>query len=60
MDNGSLYLMADISIKGVSYVLATVYGSNKDDPEFYVKFFEHMSNELNKLIIAGDWSVHIL
>jgi len=56
-ERGNL-LSVKLNIAGLEFVLVTLYGPNKDDPDFYVKL-EHLvsQNSEHPIIICGDWNL---
>ena len=56
-DNGR-YVIIDIEIDDTRLTLASVYGPNNDDPDFFIKFINDIESIQNDhRVIAGDWNL---
>ena len=56
-DNEGRYIILDIEVDDIRFTLATVYGPNNDDPNFFTDFIEKIENlENDNRIIGGDWN----
>ena len=56
-ENGN-FIITDITVEDKRLTLAIVYGPNSDDPNFYLKLFEHINSfENESVIIVGDWNL---
>lgn len=57
IDQSGRYIILDIKVGSQQFILANIYGPNKDDPVFYVKLFESIeSRENDSMILAGDFN----
>ena len=57
-DNKGRYIILDISIKQVRLTLATIYGPNSDDQDFFNEFIDSIESIPNDNRIVGvDWNV---
>ena len=57
IDTEGRYVIIDIEIDTIRLTLASVYGPNEDNPEFFLNFVEHIESfENDNRIIAGDWN----
>ena len=57
-DNKGRYIILDISIKQVRLTLATIYGPNSDDQDFFNEFIDSIESIPNdNRIVGGDWNV---
>ena len=57
---GGNYVIVDLTIQDQNITLCSVYGPNKDDPDFYRQMFqtiEQMGND--SIILGGDWNLVI-
>ena len=55
--NGN-YLILDINIEGINFILVNIYGPNEDKPKFYSelrKKYKSLNNE--RIILCGDWNL---
>ena len=55
--NGN-YLILDINIEGISFILVNIYGPNEDEPKIYSelrKKYKSLNNE--RIILCGDWTL---
>ena len=51
-------LILDLQVYGTPFVLAVVYGPNKDQPDFYSTLRDYLIEKDNKpIIICGDWKL---
>ena len=51
-------LILDLEVCGTQFVLAVVYGPNKDQPDFYSTLRDYLIEKDNKpIIICGDWNL---
>ena len=51
-------LIIDLELCGTPTVLVVLYGPNKDQPSFYSKLRDYLSEKDNKpIIICGDWNL---
>ena len=56
-DSEGRYIIMDIEIDNLQFTLASVYGPNADDPEFYLNFIETVELLGNdNRIVGGDWN----
>ena len=52
------YIFASFSSMGKDFLLISVYGPNRDDPEFYNEIEQYIKEVgFSHLIIAGDWNL---
>jgi exonuclease III len=57
-DKEGNFLQAKISVNGLEFILTTIYGPNKDTPDFYQRLRESLSQERElPNIICGDWNL---
>ena len=51
------FLAIRVSIKGIVYILCSIYGPNSHCPEFFIQLYNAI-NQLGRhpIIIAGDWN----
>ena len=56
--NGN-YLLLDITIEGSRCTLVTIYGPNRDEPDFYDNLKKNILklNDDNPVVICGDWNL---
>ena len=51
-------LILDLEVCGTHFVLAVIYGPNKDQPDFYSTIRDYLTDKVNKpIIICGDWNL---
>ena len=50
-------LILEIEIEGKMVTLINIYGSNRDDPDFYKIILKKINEKENSVIIAGDFLV---
>lgn len=57
MDNDGRFIIMDLKIEEVSFVLVNVYGPSNDDPVFYTKLFQNIdSRENDSILMASDFN----
>jgi len=57
-DEGGNLLSVKLTIAGLEFLLVTLYGPNKDDPEFYVNLESLISqNSEYPVVVCGDWNL---
>jgi len=57
-DEEGNYLQATLKVNGLDFVLATVYGPNRDKPKFYHKIMENLIQKCEyPIILCGDWNL---
>ena len=54
-DSNGRYIALNASVNDIDLTLVSMYGPNKDDPDFYDKFFENLNSfAKGEIIICGD------
>ena len=57
IDEDGRYIIIDLELDSFRLLLCTVYGPNKDEPEFFIKFIQAIESfEISNYVIAGDWN----
>lgn len=57
-DTNGNFIIVIIEIKKEDYLLANLYGPNKDEPDFYRQFQNVLADmNVQNVIIAGDWNL---
>ena len=52
------YILLDISINKQRFTFGSIYGPNKDCPNFFVKLFEEIECFQNaSIVLCGDWNI---
>lgn len=60
IDPQGRFLILDVNINNIKFVLVNVYGPNEDDPQFYTKVFGMVDARENaSMIIAGDFNTSL-
>ena len=56
--NGNyMYIILDVNIQGKRITLVNLYGPNRDNPNFYTKIKQKVSEFKNdQVIMCGDWN----
>ena len=56
-DDCGRFVIVDLEINSLRLLIGTIYGPNRDDPDFYIKFIETIEGFDNaNCIIGGDWN----
>ena len=56
-DNRGRFIIVDIEINNLRLLISTIYGPNRDDPDFFLDFIDHIESFDNVThIIGGDWN----
>ena len=56
-DGDGRYIIVEIKLDCLSLLLCSIYGPNRDDPDFFVQFIQAIESFDNvNYIIAGDWN----
>lgn len=59
-DNCGNYLILDVIINNYRTTLASIYGPNEDNPDFYENFYQQILSINNEYtILCGDWNLII-
>ena len=54
-DTNGRYIAINASVNDIDLTLASMYGANKNNPDFYDKFFENLNSfAKGEIIICGD------
>jgi exonuclease III len=57
-DENVRFCILDITIKGIRFTLAAVYGPNEDNPHFFELIQQHLEEfDNDNVICTGDWNV---
>ena len=56
-DNNGRFLILDIEINNLRFLICSIYGPNRDEPEFFLNFIESVESfDTGNHVIAGDWN----
>ena len=57
IDENGRYIILEVELYSISLLLGTIYGPNRDDPQFFIDFIQAIESFDNpNYIIAGDWN----
>ena len=57
-DASGRFIIVDIEIDSLRLLISTIYGPNRDDPNFYIEFIECIESFDNaSYVIGGDWNL---